>query len=219
MNAHQLLKIFNILPCFRVYRKFDRANFFKKWVSLNARSCRPRRISQIFCSLTVEEVARRAWTRPSSIWKNVISVGSGEWFICRVRQFSSFEFQGLDEEDIQRSQEHSRWKYFWPVESASVFWNLRGPKSETSLFKGCEIQNCYFKGCELFFGSKIRGAKYGMEIKGYEKNRQKFKGYEKISQKFKGSEKNGQPRKKCSRWVPTWINVPPLNTFILALWV
>ena len=25
---------------------------------------------------------------------------------------------------------------------------------------------------------KIRGAKYGMKIKGYDKNRQKFKGYE-----------------------------------------
>ena len=69
---------------------------------------------------------------------------------------------------------------------------MRGAKSKTVIFKGCEI----------FFGSKIRGAKYGMKIKGYEKNRQKFKGYEKISQKFKGSEKMANLEKNAPGGYP-----------------
>ena len=49
--------------------------------------------------------------RPSSIWCTVIFriLNLGGWLICRVRQFISFEFQGLDEEAIRRSQEYSRW--------------------------------------------------------------------------------------------------------------
>ena len=66
------------------------------------------------------------------------------------------------------------------------------------------------KGCESKFGIELRGAKGKPEIKGYEKNGQNFKGCEKNNEKFKGYEKNGPLQKKCSRWVPTRINVPPL---------
>ena len=57
----------------------------------------------------------------------------------------------------------------------------------------------------------IRGVKHCMKIKGCEKNDTKFKGCEKIGQVFKGCEKNSRPRKKCSRRVPSPINVPPLK--------
>ena len=69
-----------------------------------------------------------------------------------------------------------------------------------------------FKGCENDFGNDIRGVKRCMNIKGCEKNDEKFKGCEKIGQKFKGCEKNIRARKKCSRWVPSPINVPPLTS-------